>query len=268
MAIYSDSRTTLRQELAKMVQDYLAGVADATTSTSSIVDADLTGYNNDHFNGWEVFAPDVTTPVASQVTDFVKSSGTLSIAPAITGMTSGKAWELHDPTNKFRVHEYHTAINRAIDALSRLILIDKVDETLSLVASTYEYNIPSGFLAIDSIYMETSTASLFEARPIDSWLWKVVNKATPVIVFNRDHWSPTASRDLRLIGQAKQATLSAESSTCALPTHFVLALARGELHAAKGQLAEYRTLHNDTLSEVMSGGWHTPIRPGSQVIRV
>lgn len=247
MSIYSRTLPQLRQDLSLLVGDHLVGTADSSTTTTSIKDDFLTSFNDDHFNGWEACGYGLTNTPTAIITDFVKSTGVATLASAITGMASGAGYELHDITRKWRKAEYDIAINLAIDYLSQLVMIDKADVTLEMAASTYEYTIPSGFVAIRQIFPETSTANLYEAKPISPDLWGVQIKLvstvpTAIIVFDRDNWTPTASRNLRVIGQSKQDRLSTETGatpdTCLINPDLVLSFALANLHIYKGQLAE------------------------------
>lgn len=244
MALYSKTLTQLRHELAKLVDDYVVGTSDTNSSTTSIVDTELGMYVADHFNGFEVCGYGLTGAPVSTVTDFAVAAGvgTLTLVPAMTGMTSAKTYELHDPGKRWSKAQYDAAINMAINNLSQVILLDKIDETLDLVASTFEYSLPTGFVSVSAVYMETSTANKWEADQIPHRLWKLVNKATPIISFDTRDWAPTAGRGLRLIGQGRQAELSAESDTCTLPTHVVLTLAHAYLLRTKEKYGEAQAI--------------------------
>jgi len=234
------------------VDDYLVGTADASTTTTSIKDDSLTPFNDDHFNGWEACGYALTNTPTAIITDFVKSTGVATLASAITGMASGVGYELHDfGHGKWMKFQYDSAINQAINYLALITLIDKADVTLAIAASTYEYVIPSGFVAISDIYEETSTADLYEAKPIQRSLWTISNKlvtsvVTPIIIFDRDNWSGTTGHNLRVVGQAKQGELSVETGasadTCLLNPAIVLAFAKANLYISKGMLAEGNAL--------------------------
>ena len=233
------------------MDDYLVGTADASTTTTSIKDDFLTPFNDDHFNGWEACGYALTNTPTAIITDFVKSTGVATLASILTGMASGVGYELHDIKQKWSKAQYDSAINQAINYLALITLIDKADVTLAILASTYEYVIPSGFVALSDIYEETSTADLYEAKPIQRNLWTISNKlvtttVTPIIIFDRDYWSGTTGHNLRVVGQAKQGELSVETGasadTCLLNPAIVLAFAKANLYLSKGMLAEGNAL--------------------------
>ena len=84
------TRKTLRESIARKLFGMIEGTADSG-GTTTIVDADLSRYANDYFNGAQAYivtdaggasaAPEGET---SWVSDFVSSTGTLTIAPALT----------------------------------------------------------------------------------------------------------------------------------------------------------------------------------------
>ena len=268
MAVYSKTLTQLRHELAKYVDDYIVATADASTSTTSVVDAEIGMYNTDHFNGFEICGYALTGALTAKVTDFAVTSGvgTLTIVPAMTGMAVGVAYELHNQDAGWSKVLLDAAVNWAINRLGRIIALDKIDESLTLAAATYEYSIPSGFISIRQIYLETSTAGRFYTKPISDRLWRIVDAATPQIAFDPDDFSITTSRKLQIHGQQLQAELSAEASTCALPPHIVLDLALSHLKVMKGDIAEALALEERTIMAAQE--YRQGITPGSRIVNV
>ena len=68
--------------------------ADTNTSTTSIVDAALSSTTDDYYNNWIVKA--VSQTDTSEVTDYVGSTKTLTISPAITSLAVGSTYHLID----------------------------------------------------------------------------------------------------------------------------------------------------------------------------
>lgn len=77
-----------------------SNTADATTSTTAIVDSSLTGISNDYYNGW--LAYNITRKTAERVTDYVVSTKTLTLKNAITGQVATDTYYLMPYLNEFR----------------------------------------------------------------------------------------------------------------------------------------------------------------------
>lgn len=70
--------------------------ADAGTNTTTIVDAGLTSMPNDYYNGFEVTVGAETR----EVTDYVQSTNTLTLASAIVGLTTSTSYSLTRNPNR------------------------------------------------------------------------------------------------------------------------------------------------------------------------
>ena len=111
---------TARSALRPLVAEELGGGFLTALTTSSagnaggttLVDTDLASWGNDAFeNWWAMITSGTNAGEWRQVTDFVGSSGTLTVAPAYTGqVASAVTYELH----RYNPTQIHLALNEAI----------------------------------------------------------------------------------------------------------------------------------------------------------
>ena len=104
----------LRQLTGRMLHDMVEGTTTGSGSTTSAVCAQIavTRFDDSHFMNW--FFNRVTgTQEWTQVTASAKSTGTLTLSPAIASVGSGVGFEL---TRRWTPPEYREALNWAITA--------------------------------------------------------------------------------------------------------------------------------------------------------
>jgi len=193
---------------------------------------------NDYYNDWwmHIFAG-VNVGEKRKVSDFVSATN-ITVSPAFTAnLTTNSQFELH---KMFSIDQYNDAINRAIETGKDEYLIDKVDETTTLVADQYEYNMTNlGFRYINAIYLEDQTDDgyWYSNGYIDNNCWDILRNGTaPYLVFNDAAYpigSSLAGLKLRIIGQSVQTILSNDAATCALPPEFIIQQARAILYDQK-----------------------------------
>uniref|UniRef100_A0A6M3IPJ6 Uncharacterized protein n=1 Tax=viral metagenome TaxID=1070528 RepID=A0A6M3IPJ6_9ZZZZ len=234
MSVYSKALYNLRQSIAYALDDCVVCRVDANATTSTCANATLLKAD-DYYNGYDCrFYLGTHKDVTREVTDFVKSTGTVTFAPVVTNATDTTDYfELH---RRFSTSQYNDAINRAIEMGKDEYLLDKKDETATLVTDTYEYAVPSGFRYISQIYREDTTDddTYYVQNLIDSRKWWVVpvNATNSVIKF-ADNMYPIGSdlngQKLRIIGQQLQSNLTNDADTCLLPSEFVIQQARAIL---------------------------------------
>lgn len=104
------------------------------------------------------------------------------------------------------------SINLAIDQLRNEMPYDiDPDESVTLVASTYEYDISAiGMSLIYRITMADSSGLFPVENIIPNYLW-TTTAASPTLKFDEQGWAPVASRKIRIEGQAYQNRLSADT---------------------------------------------------------
>lgn len=207
MALYSNTLADIRQYLAMLVADLIMGTADSGSSTT-LVDTMLRKaddyYNNNRYRCYIYGGTNVGEE--RECSDWAQSSHQLTLDPAFTAaIDSTSKYELHC---KFWADEYLKAINMAIEFAARnKYLVDIKDETtITLVADTYEYALPTTMLYIWRIITEEEKdGGVFEkAGEIDQRDWDIIKAYPPKLKLDEARYSVTAGKDLRLEGQGKK----------------------------------------------------------------
>lgn len=168
---FANYRYTIRHALAHRMDDHLAVSPDSGAATN-LVDANLAD-EDDYYNGWSLwfYAGDNINKERTP-SDWDLGTNTLTFATVTTAVDTADLAELH---RKFTASRYNTVINDAINVAADFFLIPAVDETLVVAAwkegdqraKRREYQIPSGFDYIDSVYIETSpTHELIDCEAI------------------------------------------------------------------------------------------------------
>lgn len=98
----------------------------------------------------------------------------------------------------------------------------------------YEYPVPTGFYAIDSITPESATIGRFNnSDRFDRRGWQVLGSTTKKIWLN-DNWvTLTSGRQLRLDGQAKPGQLTLDADTTEVPASYIVQQAKALLHQSR-----------------------------------
>lgn len=77
------------------------------------------------------------------------------------------------------------AFLQAMYLRKKYLLLPKEDESLTLVASTYEYTVPTGFMAIQTILRESEAGSGIFTQEIPHDFWRINKEATRQIIFDK-----------------------------------------------------------------------------------
>jgi len=187
---------------------------------------------DDHFNKYiEVYCYAGTgIGTSGNPTDWSNTDHTLTFKPAAT-LTAGDSVEMH---LRFTVNEYNDMINMVIEMVAKEALINKVDTSVTLASDTYSYDLPTSFLYVDSVMMESGTSDVYNKElPIDRRYWRVIRASTQKLEFVKELWSPTADRSLRIIGLASPAVLSSDSTECPINPTFIAYQAAALLHQSR-----------------------------------
>jgi len=214
--------------------EVVTGTPDTNLAVGTFGCAKLAVYANDYFNDWfGRFYEGTHLNTDFVVTDFVATAGVVSFDPDLG--TAVDATDLFEMYPDFTPAEINDAINLAISMVEEEALQDKVDATLAVIASTFEYTIPTGFVYVDQIFQEESTADRYSPSGdlIDYRHWRVLHGSTPKIWFDNNYVSLTTDRNLRLVGQAVQAQLSLDASTCAISKAYIIYQAKANLHFSR-----------------------------------
>jgi len=219
--------------VADLCNDLLLGTVTSPGSGTFVCAESGWVKSDDYFNDWvEVFCYAGTgVGTSGNPTDWVNSTTTLTFEPAAT-LTAGDSVEMH---RTFDVALYNRFINQAIDMVAGEALVDYVDTSIDLVASTYQYALPTNFLYVKTVEYESSTSGLYDSwKPIDNRHWRIVKGSTIYLELVKElYGTPVAGRELRITGFASPATLSADTQECPINPYWVANQAAAMLHRSR-----------------------------------
>ena len=151
--IQSETRAGIRQAIGDHLGAVYIGVANGSTSTSTLVDsAGLMGGDDDYIGKWILVtdATDGTTVNIRRITDYTASSTTLSFATAMSFTpASSDTYELWDA--EFNPERVNRIINDCIVELSDRVLVPDEDTSLYGDLNQQTYTIPSNISMISKI---------------------------------------------------------------------------------------------------------------------
>uniref|UniRef100_A0A6M3K319 Uncharacterized protein n=1 Tax=viral metagenome TaxID=1070528 RepID=A0A6M3K319_9ZZZZ len=224
MALYSNSLAVIRQYLSSTIGDLITGTFDSG-DTNHAVDTMLRK-DEDYYNkyGYECYIYSGTNiGEAREVSDWQLGTHTLTFDPGFTdSVDTTSLFELH---HRFTADEYLKAINMAIESIAGKYLIDLKDETtITLVADTYEYELPLSFLYLYSVITEDAvdTNVYNEEDEIDPRDWDIIKAYPPKLKLNERQYSITAGKDLRLEGQGTQAKVTSDTDVIYIPPDWLV----------------------------------------------
>lgn len=93
----------------------------------------------------------------------------------------------------------------------------------------YEYDLPTNFLYIHRVEMESATRDRYDEE-IHQDYWRIVPASTQVLKLDT---TPTAGRKIRISGMASPATLSADTTECPVNPEFLAWQAAAYLHVGR-----------------------------------
>ncbi len=257
MAIFSNTLDSLIERCFKLClgtwyEGTCTGGTTGTVVDSSRYEAD------DYFQNIDAWARIRTTtddaaPKGEErkISDWVQSGGTATVLP-IFSAESGIG-DTYAFTYEYRWDEVKEAINAAIDIVARAALVEKIDTSIQLQSSVYEYAIPSGFLYIYRISQATDEGDYPDPVPPDQY--KIIRGTNPPrihfyrfpIEMQTDRHSYgglfgdddiTANRILRVEGLARQDTLTKDTDLCKIDPNFVCFQAAALLHSRRIKRAD------------------------------
>ena len=182
--------------------DFKLNVATGGT-TSTIVDSDLGGNDNDWNEGTAIITYDAGGAAAApesqfaEVTDYVASTGTLTLGTALT-VACAAGDEFMVSSAKFPHREVIKAINRALQSLGDIPKVDTT--TLDTASSQTEYACAVAWkrsppYRID-IQQVTTDANDNQWRIVRDWYYVPADAGSTGLIIFRDQLTP--SRDLRV----------------------------------------------------------------------
>ena len=226
MALFSNSQRVIRHYLATAVGDNIFGQAGTTGATTTKIYAPFLHQGDDYYNNqfYEVYVYAGTNQgITKRATDWVLSTYLLTVHSAYAAACDATSYiELH---RIFTTDEYNKAINLAIEALAKRYLVDIKDETtITLVADTYEYALPTSMLYLHKVTTEDEVGNdtFYESAEIDPRDWSIIKAYPPKLKLRYGYYSITAGKDLRLEGQGAQPTVSADTDIIYLPPDWLV----------------------------------------------
>ena len=234
MALYSNSRIALRLLTSRLCNDLIKGTVTSPLAGSFVCEEADWEKADDYFNDWiEVFCYDgdpLTVRTSGNPTGWDNATHKLTFLPAAL-LTALDLVEMH---REFSVETYNDFINLAIDMVAEDALLNKVDEAIVLATDTYQYDLATQFLYVNHVYLESTTAGVWDTeKPIDPRYWRVVKKATIVVEFVENLWSPTDGRHLRITGLASPSILDTDNELCPVSPAFIVNQAAALLHQSR-----------------------------------
>lgn len=152
------------------------------------------------------------------VTTFVRESGTASTGTAFSAAVgSGDTYGFFA---KYRWEEVRGAINLAIDrANSYGALVDSLDESIVLASDVYEYQIPSSFIFLHSVF-QANSSGIYEDR-IAPTLWQILRGGAFSKLKLSSSVSISDGVNLRIEGYSKQGQLLVPTDLCYLDPEYI-----------------------------------------------
>ena len=162
-AFQSRTREQIRRSIAANLDQSPASSATGGGSTTTLVDANYIGGDDEFNGGWLVFTSGTNDGLIRRVTNYVSSSGTFTFKPAATAVTASsdtyEYWRAEYPPE--RIHEF---INQAIIQRTPRGLVSDEDESNHGHSLDSRHNVPSAMVAVYSVDYRSS----FSGKQVDS----------------------------------------------------------------------------------------------------
>jgi len=226
LALYSNTLEIIRKYLASTVGDLNYGQAGTTGATTQKIYAPFLWKANDYYNNnqYEVYVYAGTNiGVTKRVTDWVLSTYLATVHSVYDNACDATSYL--EMSRIFTEDDKRKAINLAIESIAGKYLVDLKDETtITLVADTYEYALPTSFLYLTKVTTEKVAAGgVFDASDaIDSRDWSIIKSYPPKLKLHEDHYSISAGKDLRLEGQGTQAIVDDDTDVIVIPPDWLV----------------------------------------------
>ena len=246
--IHSNTLDELVETTCKLyLNDWWEGLVTGTPAATTIEDDVNRFEDDDYFNNMELYMRDGDAAGDRRdINDFVNADNEFTVKASFSSTPSaGDSYSVHD---KFKRDEVKEAINQSIEIAAERALVWVEDEATTLVASQYEYDIPTTFLWITRITMANSDGKFYDA-PIPWDAYKIIHTPTAQLHFtqmptNLRHdghtlgnlWANSgfvAGRNLRIEGLGSPAKLTTDSSVCSINPEFICRQAAAILHSSR-----------------------------------
>jgi len=264
MALFRNTVIELVQQMGRLLfkyDEFFEGTVDSGTTTT-VVD-DERQEIDDFFQNTQpvsniriVTTTDGAAPQgeSSRITDSAHSTGTITISSDKPFTVAPDAGDTYIILNEYKWPEILSSLNLAIShATSEGVFIEKVDETVEVAASVYDYTIPEGFTHIYRVTQADGNGDFL--TPIASQQYIIIRgTASPLLHFStfseyskhEDYnysnlWAGsdlTAGRILRIEGLQKQAKLINDTDICYLNPEYMIYQAMYYMHVSRMRKAD------------------------------
>jgi len=226
LALFNNTLQVIRHYLASSVNDLIYGQCGTTGADTTHTYAPFLWQADDYYNDhhYEVYVYAGTNiGVTKRVTDWDLSEYLLTVHSAYSAKCDATSYiELH---HIFSTDEYNKAINLGIEAMAGKYLIDIIDDTsITLVADTYEYALPTSLLYLYRVTTEDEVAGdeFFESGIVDPRDYSIMKAYPPTLKLRKNYYSITAGKDLRLEGQGSQPIVDDDTDVISLPPDWLV----------------------------------------------
>lgn len=136
---------------------FYLGTATSSGSTTTLVDTAVFGGDDTHNGKYIIGTGGVNDGEETRVKDWVSSTTTFTLLPAVSSTTTSTTYELWE--EDFRPADIHEYINQAIDRLVGRVYDPEEDTTLHLYGEQYIYTLPTQFGMVNRLERRYSVAS-------------------------------------------------------------------------------------------------------------
>jgi len=266
----AEALSTVRQLLAQLLGDRLiVGTATGGTPTTLLDTTQLVQPDNDWAGAWAYIYGGSLGPQERIISASGMSARSITVSPTWTVVggasapAAGTKYEIHRAWSV--LDAYNPMILMAFRSRRKRTLLAKTDETVTLTASTYEYPIPTGFVAINEVWRADGDGLYTEEIPMRD-LW--VDRGSKKLVFDKAAALAAsyivAGRKLRIIGQKYDTEPTLDADTFTVNTTPIVWLAKAYIHAAEGNDASMNAALK--ASELDIAEDETPLWPGSLIV--
>lgn len=269
----------IRRVTGLLLGDLVVGTAAAGGDTDTCITTtlDILKEPNDHWNG--KYFSNLNSGAKTIISDWVQSTGNLSLSPAITAVATSDVFEI---TSRWTPEEYRVAINEAIKSSYPILNRSVVYEGYLTAENVFDYTVPGSIRTVSKVEIGDITDSETGNHPWREIPYRAYKDGlTRKIEFKRNPPWSEGSRPLRIWGTAPLQQVYDDSDLVEVDDHQVLLLSYKTafhlytLKAAKAASTDrayfqemakfYLSLYNENTKSAGSG--RQPRRNWSQTAR-
>jgi len=203
-AIQSRTREQIRRSIAANLDQPPSGTATGNGSTTTLLDTNYIGGNDEFNGGWLVFTSGTNDGLIRRVTDYTTSTGTFTFKPAATASTATndtyEFWRSEYPPD--RIHEF---INQALIQRTPRGLVTDEDISNHGHSSDSRHDIPSAMVAVGAVDYRYQ----YEGKEIQkaNIAWTEVTDGNVTVIQDTKDYK-TGSASLRLLTDTNSGTVA------------------------------------------------------------